>query len=513
MLSLLRSSRARYGIVRFKSTAAPPTAALRARADRAPASDADAKGAAPARSVSQPSAHTHDWLLTGDELAPGLRAGDFAARRAALAKRMPERALALLPAAPQKFVTGVVPYPYRACAALRYLTGLSGAVERDAVLAVRAGSEPILFLAPRDASAELWDGARLGPAPDVTRWLQLRVEPRSALRGYLDDVLPGTDAVFLDVNEHPAVAAEVSAAAAGSGAHPDTLLRGGANSLVDPLRLIKTPAECAMMHTSACAVAAALNDAMAQLHAPPGGGVLERDIAAVIEYSFARRGAERAAFPPVVAGGANATVLHYMANAQRVREGELVMVDAGCEMHGYVSDVSRTWPVSGRFSPAQRDLYTLVLDVHKRLLGHSIVGVSLDSLHVQCATELTRGLLDLGFMRGSSLSNALESGAYLRYFPHAAGHYLGMDVHDTHAVAKSIPLRPGMAITMEPGLYVPVGDRDAPEAFHGIGIRVEDDLIISSDDLLPVVLSKDAVKEIDDIEHLVGSAQTKWTPR
>lgn len=454
----------------------------------------------PRRPVSQASAYTHAWYLGDEELAPGLTASDFAARRKALAQLIPSTAV--FPAAPQRYVTGVVPYPYRACSTLRYLSSVYGSEERDGVLVVEnGGGQSVLFLAERDAHSELWDGPRLGASDEVGRWLGVAVRPRHELQSYLR---ASATQVLLDTDTHPAVGAEVARAGAN--------VVGSPVPYVDSLRMHKCAAEIALMRAAARATSGALNDAMAQLIAVDGSGVHERDIAAVVSYSSARRGGEAHAFPSVVAGGANATVLHYMANLQRVGAGQLVMVDAGCQVQGYVSDVSRTWPVNGRFTPAQHTLYQLVLNVHKTLLARATAGVSQDALHALCATEITRALLDVGFMRGSSLHHALHSAAYMRYFPHATGHFLGMDVHDTHQVAKSTPLQPGMAITIEPGVYVPQGDPHAPPEYHGIGIRIEDDVIVMPHGQAPQVLSDDAVKEIDDIEHLVGSARTKWTP-
>ena len=194
------------------------------------------------------------------------------------------------------------------------------------------------------------------------------------------------------------------------------------------------------------------------------------------------------------------------------------MVDAGCEVHGYSSDVSRSWPVSGKFSPAQRELYELVLSVQKDCISKAksseiIFGepVTLDSMHLSAAHQLTQGLLDLGFMKGESLSSAIQSGMYTRYFPHAIGHYLGMDVHDTHNVPKNVPLQQNMVITVEPGLYCRADDLSAPERFRGLGLRIEDDVVVGTLTSEPEVLSKRAVKEIEDVEELVGNGESLWT--
>ncbi len=464
--------------------------------------------AAPPRRVSQPTSHTHEWLLSSGELAPGLTAAEFVARRNGVCERIPVGTCAIIPAPPQRFSSGDVPYLYRPCSSIRYLTGVA---ERGTLMSL-TNDRAVLYTANRDADAELWDGPRIGADQDVVDWLQCDVR---AMYTFGDDLMRNVKngtvhRLLLDAEQYPDIAnvAEKSIARAGrkwSEVHEPA---PSPTSYVDSQRLVKTETEIALLRHTARAISGGINDAMAQLV----GDVHERDIAATIQYSATRRGGDRPAFPSVVAGGDNATTLHYMANDQIIRADQLVMVDAGCEVFGYCSDVSRSWPVGGRFTTAQRKLYELVLDVQKRAIERTVPGVSLDALHVFVASELTAGLLGLGFMPGHSLQSALESGAYAKYYPHATGHYLGMDVHDTHAVAKSKPLVPGMVVTVEPGVYVAKGDPRAPMEFWGIGMRIEDDIVVRQNGLAPEVLSEDAVKEADDIERIVGSSKDKWRP-
>lgn len=370
----------------------------------------------------------------------------------------------------------------------------------------------MLFTIPRDPAAERWNGPRIGACDDVAKHFGLDVRPTSELPEFLEGVLPGMEAVVLPAERQGVLRPALEGLPEPVRERFARLLRTdvAADAIAAPLRLRKSPAEIALMRRACSATANALNDAMSQLRANPGGSVPERAIESIIEYSCKRRGADRMAFPSVVAGGANGTVLHYMANSQRIPPGSLVMVDAGCELSGYSADVSRTWPVSGIFTPPQRDLYSLVLDVQKRLIANTVPGSSLDELHVQAATELAQGLLDLGFLKGETLESALASGKYAKYYPHATGHFLGMDVHDTHSVRKDVPLEVAMVVTIEPGLYVDPSDEGAPEEFRGIGIRIEDDVLVGASGSKAEVLSGEAFKEVRDIEELVGSARHKW---
>lgn len=437
-----------------------------------------------------------------------MKPADFLSRRERVCREIPEGTVLLFPAPKQRFMSGDVPYLHRSCSYTRYLTGVT---ERDSILALTRDSE-VMYVAPRDPKYELWDGPRLGTEKNVSQWLGIPLKStQDFLPALSKDIRDGTVRnVVIDEKEHSDLADDILKTAHEAG-NPNLHIEKHQvpTSFVDVHRLIKDEKELVHLRTACTAVSLSLNDAMAQYK----GDVYERDISAMLSYSMFRRGGERLAFPNVVAGGPNATILHYMANSQRINSGEMVMVDAGCEVHGYCSDVSRSWPVSGKFSAPQRLLYEAVLSVQKRAIDMFCVPNknSLDDMHVWTVHELTYALLNLGFMPGKSFSECVETGLYAKYYPHATGHYLGMDVHDTHRVPKNIPLKSGMVVTVEPGLYVSPGDPDAPEEFWGIGMRIEDDVVIS--DSGPDILSVSAVKEVDDVENIVGSAPVKWTPR
>ncbi|MBN3323454.1 XPP3 aminopeptidase, partial [Atractosteus spatula] len=221
---------------------------------------------------------------------------------------------------------------------------------------------------------------------------------------------------------------------------------------------------------------------------------------AKFDFECRAHGANFLAYPPVVAGGNRANTLHYVSNNQIIKDGEMVLLDGGCEYFGYVSDVTRTWPVSGRFSPPQAELYQAVLDIQGACLALCSPGVSLDSIYSHMLRLLGARLKDLGII-SSRAGDADTHRAARRYCPHHVGHYLGMDVHDTPDLSRAQPLRPGMAITIEPGLYIPEDDSSCPERFRGMGVRIEDDVVIREEEKGPLVLSADTPKTMEEIER------------
>lgn len=232
------------------------------------------------------------------------------------------------------------------------------------------------------------------------------------------------------------------------------------------------------------------------------GDVDESVLFAKFDFENRIHGANFLAYPPVVAGGNRANTLHYINNNQIIKDGEMVLLDGGCEYFGYVSDITRTWPVNGRFNAAQAELYEAVLEVQRSCLSLCSPGVSLDHIYSTMLALLGRQLKRLGILKaGTSDADVLK--AARRYCPHHVGHYLGMDVHDTPELSRSQPLRPGMVITIEPGLYICEDDDQAPEHFRGLGVRIEDDVVIREKGG-PLVLSCGAPKTIADVEKACG---------
>lgn len=467
------------------------------------------------RPISQPTHYTHPHLLSAAEVTPGITRIEYVERRRKLANELPLNSLVIFPANAQQYMSEDVPYAYHQNTDLTYAVGIAEpgsllVVQRDA-----AQTSFTLCVPPRDVTRELWDGPRCGPSEDVRAYFAVdNVRSTEDLPAIMRAALPSLKSFHFDAALNPTVNGLLSCLSAPQQRALVRCWRQDAPPKVFllPQRLVKSPAECALLRRAASISAAAINDSIASFRVTPDKSVTETDIDALLTYASHRRGAGRMAFPSVVAAGSNATVLHYMRKDAIAKEGDLIMVDTGCQVHGYCADISRSWPISGRFSGPQRDFYSLLLEAQAQCIDYARenslidkIPVSLECMHNLAMNILTDGLLQLGFLKSHSLESALETGASNAYFPHATGHFLGLDVHDTHLVQKNIPLKRGMVITVEPGLYCAVNDETAPIAFRGIGMRLEDDVIVGDASTGPEVISSDAVKDIDDIEALVGS--------
>lgn len=255
---------------------------------------------------------------------------------------------------------------------------------------------------------------------------------------------------------------------------PDASVMAVGAHILAGMRWVKSPAEAALMRRSAQVSAAGIV-AAAAVSEP---GVLEAAAAAAHEFETRRHGAARLSYPSVAATGPNACTIHYSRLDRVIARNDLFLLDAGCELHGYVSDVTRTWPVSGQFTEAQRALYGHVLEVHQECLRGSVAGANLRDLHLLSVSMLSKAIVALGLAPNMSVA-AVAKGPYRRYYPHSLGHYLGLDTHDTPSVSLTEPLRPGVVLTIEPGLYVPVDADDAPRELRGLGVRIEDDVLVT----------------------------------
>jgi Xaa-Pro aminopeptidase len=275
-------------------------------------------------------------------------------------------------------------------------------------------------------------------------------------------------------------------------------------TLIDDMRLIKGEDELALMRRAARIAAAAHRRAM-QATRP---GRREHEIEAELLYEFRRNGAQFPAYPPIVAGGANACVLHYVFNDAQLADGELLLIDAGCELDGYASDITRTFPVSGRFTPAQRAVYEIVLGAQAAAMEKVRPGNRWIEPHEAAVRVLAQGMLDLKLL-GGSLDEVIEKETYKRFYMHRTGHWLGLDVHDAGEYRRRgewRTLEPGMSLTVEPGLYIR-GAQDVPAEFANIGIRIEDDVVVAREGC--EVITAEAPKGIADIEALMRDARAR----
>jgi len=430
---------------------------------------------------------------------------EYQRRRARLMELMAEGSIAVLPSARVVYRNRDTEYPFRQASDFYYLTGFD---EPEAVLVLVPGrkqGQVILFCRERDVANEQWTGERLGPE----RAAQVLGVDDAFPIGDLSDILPGLlesrSRVYYTLGEHPELERELM------GWVRDLRIRGvhGVQSpgeftvlghLLHDLRLYKSPAEQKLLKRAAEISAAAHVRAMRT--ARPG--LTEADLEAEIVHEFMRNKARFPAYPCIVGAGANACVMHYVKNDGPLRDGELVLIDAGCEYEYYASDLTRTFPINGKFTRAQRDLYEIVLGAQRAAIDVAKPGIPFDRVHETAIGEMVDGLKSLKLLDGSR-DEILETESYRRFCVHKTSHWLGLDVHDVgdYRVGDAWrALEPGMVFTVEPGLYMP-SDDDVPKALRGIGIRIEDDVLVTRDG--HEVLTTAAPKEIDAIEDLMDA--------
>jgi Xaa-Pro aminopeptidase len=365
----------------------------------------------------------------------------------------------------------------------------------------------ILFCREKNAEREIWDGFRYGPAAARERFGFDEAHPIEELDALLPGLLENQPALFYPVGADAEWDARamgwlnaVRAKARAGTAAPDRVQ--DVRSLVDEMRLVKDAQELGVMRRAARITAAAHRRAMQQ--ARPGRN--EYEIEAELLHEFRRNGAQFPAYWPIVAGGSNACVLHYVFNDAPLRDGDLLLIDAGCELDGYAADLTRTFPVNSRFSPAQRDVYEVVLAAQTAAIAAVKPGNAWNDPHDAAVRVLARGLLDLKLLAGT-LDAVLEKETYKRFYMHRTGHWLGLDVHDAgeyKRAGKWRALAPGMTLTVEPGLYIRPAD-DIPAAFHNIGVRIEDDVAVTAGGC--EVLTAEAPKAVADVEALMRDAR------
>jgi Xaa-Pro aminopeptidase len=398
-------------------------------------------------------------------------------------RRHSDGGLALMPTSAEVVRNRDSTYPYRHDSYFYYLTGFP---EPEAVVALVAddkGDRHVLFCREKHPERETWDGFRYGPdaAKDIFGFDE--AHPIGELDRMLPDFASDRPALYTPVGMHAdwdrrvaATLNEVRSRVRTGVSAPDEIvdLRG----TLDRMRLVKDAHELALMRRAGAISSEAHRRAMAR--ARPGWH--EYEVEAELAHEFLKSGAQSVAYPSIVASGPNACVLHYRDNDRLMADGDLLLIDAGCEYRGYASDITRTFPVNGRFTGPQKDVYELVLAAQLACLDAVRPGVPYHDYHEVAERVLAQGLIDLKLIEGP-LDAALESGSYKRFYMHRAGHWLGMDVHDAglyQEKGESVKLEPGMVLTVEPGLYIRAGD-GVPAHFADIGVRIEDDVVVTAD--------------------------------
>ncbi|HJU72002.1 MAG TPA: Xaa-Pro aminopeptidase [Paucimonas sp.] len=442
----------------------------------------------------------------------------YAARRAALMAHMQAKGggIAIIPTAPEVKRNSDSDYPYRHDSYFYYLSGFG---EPEAVIVLVAGktTQSLLFCREKNMEREIWDGFRYGPDAACSMFGFDMAFPITALDIELPRLIARTPALFYAFGQHAALNAQVQnwlAAVrlqARTGASAPSALHD-VQALLDEMRLFKDAGEIAIMRRAAAISAGA--HARAMRHSRPG--LHEYQVEAELLHEFRRHGSDSPAYTSIVAAGANACVLHYRAGNTVLKDGDLVLIDAGCELDGYASDITRTYPANGVFTGPQRALYEIVLAAQAAAIAEAVPGRSIADGHDAAVRVLAQGMLDTGLLDGNkagTLDDIIAKGEYRPFYMHRTGHWIGMDVHDVGGYRESGRaaegadkpwriLQPGMALTVEPGLYVRPAP-GVPEQYWNIGIRIEDDVVITENGC--DVLSCDAPKDVTEIEALMRS--------
>ena len=437
---------------------------------------------------------------------PEIMADEFARRRRQLMRLMGRDAIAVLSAAPERTRNNDVYYNYRQDSDFHYITGFG---EPDAVAVLipgRAQGEFVMFVRDRNNQREIWDGRRAGPAGARTRFGADDAFPI----GDLDDILPGllesrarvyhTMGKYHDFDQRVVSWVNALRAEARPGAHPP-LEFVALDHVLHDMRLFKSRKELSIMRRAGIIGAGAHVRAM-RFCRP---GRIEYEVCAELVHEFGRHGAE-VSYHPIVGGGANSCVLHYRDNNQPLKDGDLLLIDAGCEHDYYASDITRTFPVNGRFSPEQRAVYRVVLAAQRAAIAKVLPGNHWNEPHDAAVRVITQGLVRIGLLKGP-VASLIRDGAYRKFFNHRTGHWLGIDVHDVGDYKVGEQWRvfePGMVLTVEPGIYIPAGTKGVSKRFWNIGVRIEDDVAVTPRG--HEVLTAGAPTDPDAIEKLMAAA-------
>jgi Xaa-Pro aminopeptidase len=430
-----------------------------------------------------------------------------AERRRRFAEAIGARAAAVFVAAPEQVRSNDTHYKYRPASDLVYLTGFE---EPECALVLRPGAEKeraIMFVRPRDAERETWDGRRLGvdaaaPALGVDAAYPIADLPAKlpGLIGNVDDLHYALGLVHEWDARVTAALASMRMSERRAGRPPKRVV--DPRVVLHEMRLRKSPEEIDALSRAASITAEAHVAAMRA--GKPGAS--EAELEAVIEYTFRRRGAIGPGYGTIVGAGRNATILHYIEAADRLQAGDLVLVDAGAEVDYYTADVTRTFPCGGKFTPKKRRLYEIVLGAQEEAIRMTRPGVTIDQIHEHTVQLLVAGLCDLGLLQGPP-AERIADGSYKKYYMHRTSHWLGLDVHDVGAYGQDDgvprPLEPGMVITIEPGLYIPEHDETAPAELRGAGVRIEDDILVTADGHRNLTI--EVPKRTDEVEKLAAS--------
>ncbi len=404
-----------------------------------------------------------------------------------------EDGVALVPSAPELLISRDTDVPYRPGSDLYYLTGLQEP-QSLAVIGGHGAARPfVLFVRPREGEREVWTGRRLGVEGARELTGAEEVYPISEMAKRLPELIGGASGIHYPVGLSDEFDRKVRDLLVGARKGRSRSGRGPAalydlDEVVGVLRRVKDPEELARLRTAA-RISIAGHAAAREVACP---GVGEWEVQAALEAEFRRHGASRPAFPSIVGSGPNATTLHYTANDRLIGEDDLVLIDAGAEWGLYCADMTRTFPASGRFTAAQQAVHDVVEEARQAAVEAARPGGSIAALHDVAVRILARGMVDLGLLKLTDLDEVVETSAYKRFYMHQTSHWIGLDVHDVglyREQGEPVALAPGMGLTVEPGIYIPIDDEDVSPEFRGIGVRLEDTVIVTED--APEVITRE----------------------
>ncbi|OOZ36524.1 Xaa-Pro aminopeptidase [Solemya velesiana gill symbiont] len=430
---------------------------------------------------------------------------EFKRRRRQLMRMMEPSSIAILPAAPVAVRNRDVEYPYRPDSDFYYLTGFAEPEAVAVLIPERKHAEYILFCRERDQEKEMWDGRRAGQEGAVEIYGADDSFPIGDLNEILPRMLEQCGRVYYAMGCNLELDKQMSEWINGIRNKARSGINGplefiALDHYLHDMRLYKSRSELKAMRTAAKISAKAHKRVMKACRP----GIMEWELEAEFMHECATGGARHQAYSPIVGGGENGCVLHYTENKDKLPDGDLLLIDAGCEFDYYASDITRTYPVNGKFSESQRLLYELVLKAQHAAIEKVKPGSHWDDPHQAAIKVITKGLVELGILKGR-VPNLIKNEAYKRFYMHRTGHWIGMDVHDVgdYKVDGSWRLlEPGMVLTIEPGLYIPAGSKGVAKKWWDIGIRIEDDVAVTRDG--HDILSKDMPKSVQEIEALMG---------
>jgi len=419
-------------------------------------------------------------------------------------RRMDQKSVAIIPAAREATRSNDTQYRFRQDSDFYYLTGFE---EPEAIAVIAPASEHkyTLFVRPRDPEQEIWVGRRAGVEGAKNEFGANESFPIAEFDEKLQDILDGAEKLYFRLGSYDdldgAIIKKIAAMRAlnRKPIHPPRTIVDPA-TIVHEMRVLKSAEEIELMQRAADIAAEAHVVAMKAVRP----GMKEYEIEAIIEQIFRREGASGPSYTSIVGAGANATVLHYINNDGDLRDGDLLLVDAGAEYKGYASDITRTFPINGRFSKAQREIYDLVLATQVSCVEMVRPGVTHDEIKAHSVEMLTEGMVKLGLLKGEP-AELIKEEKYKQFYMHGLGHLLGIDVHDVgiyYYDKQSRALEPGVVMTVEPGIYVAPDTKDIPEQYLGIGVRIEDDVLCTANG--PRVLTTKVPKDADEIEALMA---------